>query len=730
MKNHELLVPAGNMDCLRQAVFNGCDAVYLACKNFGARKFANNFDNDEIVEAIHFCHLYGVKIYVTMNTLIKNDEVDDFIKQAEFLYRQGVDALIVQDFGMICYLREKFPNLEIHASTQANISSYDVCKLYYELGVKRVVFSRELTIDEIDSIDVPIEKEAFIHGALCISYSGCCLMSSMLGGRSGNRGECAGSCRMPFDLLCDGKKIESEKYLLSTKELNTSEYMDRLLKSSIYSFKIEGRMKSPLYVGFVTRMYRRLIDGDDFDLSREIDNLKTIFNREFTKGRLFGEEDKDFMNVKSPNHVGLEIGKVVEINDKKIKIKLNKGQVLNQYDAIRFVNSGEGCVINYLYDKNDNLINSSDSICYIDNKFHLAEDDVVSKTQNYLLEKEFENVNQKKIAITFKIKLSIDEAIRLAVSDGENEISVTGDVVQKALNTPVEVETIERQLKKLGGTPFVCSDIIVEKTDDIFVPIKNLNEIRREAISKLISVRENKSKEVIVNNVLFDKDISRTTDVSEKVSCKVSCFVRNEEQLKKCISLGVDNIYVEDRKLYENYKNINGVFYSIPRCNFSIVNNLVEKNIVSDYANYKGISVVGNYTLNVTNIYTAYYLKKIGLKKVMLSVELNEKELLEFMNLYFDKFGFYEFEIFNYGRVENMIIKGNILNIDDGLYKYSLVDSKKRTFPVFYDGNNTHILNYKSLLLDSIDMGNCSKCFYFYDENSSQIDNILTKYIH
>ena len=216
--NKELLAPAGNMECLKAAVLNGADAVYLACKNFGARKFASNFTNDEIKEAIKFCHLYGVKVYVTMNTLVKNKEVESFIEQARFLHKNGVDAILVQDFGMICLLREMFPNLEIHASTQANTSSYETSKFYYDLGIKRVVFSRELSIEEIDKIDIPIEKEAFIHGALCISYSGLCLMSSMLGERSGNRGECTGCCRLPYTLYDKDKKITNNKYLLSTKE--------------------------------------------------------------------------------------------------------------------------------------------------------------------------------------------------------------------------------------------------------------------------------------------------------------------------------------------------------------------------------------------------------------------------------------------------------------------------------------------------------------------------------
>ena len=271
----ELLAPAGNMECLKAAVLNGADAVYLACKNFGARKFASNFTNDEIKEAIKFCHLYGVKVYVTMNTLVKNEEVESFIEQARFLHKNGVDAILVQDFGMICLLREMFPNLEIHASTQANTSSYETAKFYHDLGIKRVVFSRELSIEEIDKIDIPIEKEAFIHGALCISYSGLCLMSSMLGERSGNRGECTGCCRLPYTLYDKDKKLSSNKYLLSTKELNTSTEFDKLLNSSIYSFKIEGRMKSPLYVGFIVNLYRRLIDKEEVDLETETKKLKT-----------------------------------------------------------------------------------------------------------------------------------------------------------------------------------------------------------------------------------------------------------------------------------------------------------------------------------------------------------------------------------------------------------------------------------------------------------------------
>ena len=716
MRNHELLVPAGNMDCLREAVYNGCDAVYLACKSFGARKFANNFDNDEILEAIKFCHLYGVKVYVTMNTLVKNNEVEDFISQARFLHKNGVDALIVQDFGMICLLREKFPNLEIHASTQANISSKDVCKLYYDLGVKRVVFSRELSIEEIDSIDVPIEKEAFIHGALCISYSGCCLMSSMLGGRSGNRGECAGCCRLPYTLEKDGKVISKDKYLLSTKELNTSSKIDRLLDSSIYSFKIEGRMKSPLYVGFITNFYRHLIDKKEFDLEKETDRLKTIFNREFTVGRMFNEKDNNFMNIESPNHKGLNIGEVIDITKDKIKIKLYDNCVLNQQDAIRFVGEDKGFIVNYLYDEKDKLINSSNDICFVDNKVGLKEKSIVSKTQDFKLEEEYlKQENKRKVNISIKVNAFIGKELFIEFNDGKNKVSMSGEIVQKAINSAMTKEDIERQLSKLGNTPFICNDFDINVDDNVFIQIRELNEIRRNLVDRLIEIRENIETEIVELDVSFEKV------KNDKNVCK-SFVVRNKSQLDKCISINNSRVYVVNKDLYEEYKDNNNVYYYIPREEFDIKNSLVERSLVSDYSVYDR-DVIGNYTLNVFNIYTAYYLRKIGINRVCLSVELSEEELLEFIKLYEEKIGSSDFEILVYGRVENMIIKGNILNIESGYNNYNLIDFKDRKFPVYYDGVNTHILNYENKNIDiSKFTGLCSLRYDFYEED---IDNAV-----
>lgn len=291
----ELLAPAGSMECLKTAINNGADAVYLAGKSYGARKFAQNFDNEELIQAVEFAHIYGVKVYVTVNTIVYEEEMNDCLKYVEFLYNIGVDAIIVQDIGLIVRLRELLPDMEIHASTQAHTHNLEQIKLLESLGVKRVVLAREMTLEEINNLDTNMELEIFIHGALCISYSGQCLLSSCVLNRSGNRGECAGLCRIPYNLYQDDKLIMKDKYLLSPKEFNSTSYISKIKKSKAYSLKIEGRMKSPEYVGYVVSLYRKLLDNDDYVLSEEeVFNLKSLYNRGFTKGYLNNNSDEEF----------------------------------------------------------------------------------------------------------------------------------------------------------------------------------------------------------------------------------------------------------------------------------------------------------------------------------------------------------------------------------------------------------------------------------------------------
>ena len=726
MIKHELLAPAGNMECLKQAIFSGADAVYVGCKKFGARKFASNFTNDEIIEAIKLCHLYGVKIYATMNTLVKNDEVDSFLNQVEFLHKNGIDAILIQDFGMLCLVLEKYPNLEVHASTQANTSSKETAELFYKLGVKRVVFSREMSLEEINSIDVPIEKEVFVHGALCICYSGCCLMSSQIGHRSGNLGECAGSCRLPYTLKHNGKILANNKYLLSTKELNTSTNFKELLESNISCFKIEGRMKSPEYVGFITRFYRNLIDNyEQTNIKKANSELKTIFNRGFTTGHLFNCTEEELMNTKSPNHIGLQIGKVIEVTKDKIKIKLDKP--LNQQDGIRFLNSNKGLIVNYLYNKNKKLVNTATDICYIDNKIGLTENDIVCKTIDYNLNKSLKELPSRKIPVTITVEAHINKNLSIElIDDQNNKISLQGNIVEKARTEAITQERIKQQASKLGNTPFKCKNVHLKCDEEIFISIKELNDIRRSAVEKLIKKRQNCKVKFESKNVEFKKL------QTEKMSPGIVAIVKTEEQLLTCLSNNIERIYTEVKPLYEKYKCKQTVFYKSKRCQLELKDNVYNSSLVSDYFDFsKYEELSGDYGLNVYNIYTAYYLHKLGIQAVTLSVELSQLEIEQFIRLYESTFKEKStFQMLCYGTVENMIIKGNILNINKDDFDYRLTDIKSRVFPVFYDGVLTHVMNFEQRRekLSSYLKENIQIRLDFHQETKDEVYSIIKKY--
>lgn len=725
MKKHELLVPVGGMECLKQAIANGADAVYGGCQNFGARKYAKNFTNEEIIEAIRLCHLYDVKFYVTMNTLVKDSEVPSFLGQIEFLYQQGVDAVIMQDFGMISYVLKRYPNLEVHASTQFNNSSHDVVKMLYDMGVKRVVLSRELSLDEIEDINVPIEKEVFIHGALCISYSGCCLMSSMIGGRSGNRGECAGSCRLPYQLYYRDQLQKDTAYLLSTKELNTSYSFRDLLNSDIYSFKIEGRMKSPEYVGFITRLYRHLIDfdGDTTGLDLETEKLKTIFNREFTSGHLFHCSTDELMNTVSPNHIGLPIGKVLSVTDSKIQIHLDKD--LHQGDGIRFLKSGKGFIINYLYDSNGLLVSnvSKGNICFIDNKVGLTDNDLVSKTSDFLLMQEMQKLPARSIAITFLVKAFIGKPFFVEISDGTRKFQVEGSIVQESITSPVSEQRIRAQLEKLGGTPFISQATVIHMDRNIFIPLREINELRRALVQKLLVARMSSRYQPEIKQVTFER-LQLSTNYAK------TALVYTKEQLEACINLKFSQIYTPNLNLYKEYYRNSAIYYAVPRCRLHVEEELQEQNLVRDFCDFSyQDNIVGDYSFNVYNIYTAYYLFQLGLSKLTMSVELSASEIRNFVQYFEKAFGCKpNIEVVGYGRVEDMIIKDNILNLKEDNYQYHLLDLRQRKFPVFYSNGLTTILNFQSQSTDYLSLQDIASIRYqFFSESSDEVLNVVKK---
>lgn len=730
MKKVELLSPVGNKDMLIQAIHNGCDAVYLGGKKFGARAFCDNFSKEELVEAIKYCHLYNKKIYVAVNTLVFDHEVNEFLEYIKFLYESKVDAVIMQDIGMIDKVKSLFPNLEIHASTQCHNHSNEVVEYLKKLGVNRVVLAREMPIKEIANIK-GIEKEVFVHGALCVCYSGCCLFSSMNGKRSGNRGECVASCRLPYKLVENDMELStSGKYLLSTKELCSLNNLKDILDSKVDSIKIEGRMKSAEYVGYVTKLYRKLIDAYYLNqpmniTTEEMTNLKKLFNRDFTKGFINGEDKRDIINIRTPNHIGIPIGKTIDINKSKIKILLEED--LNQEDGIRFLHQNKGMIVNKLYDESGKLINQvkKGNIALIDNKINVTKNDLILKTTDTLLIKQLNNVDLTKINVCFDIIAKKNERLKITIKDElDNVITKHGNVVQKAINNPTSKTRVIEQVNKLGDTPFVAINNTYDIEEDVFIPVKEINDIRRALATELKCMRENPKKDIIINEVSQIK-----INKEDKTNFNINVLVRNESQLKTALKNNLAYIYVTDYKLYKEYEHYNNVYYRTNRLDKAITSRKNERLLVTELGAFNKYSlnneVITDYYLNVSNFDSYKLLKKLA-SRVTLSVEYND-----YNNNYYDA------EVIVYGRVELMIMKycplNYLLNKSNKKYnvcknnnKYYLKDTKNNLYPILNERETTHIFHYKNIdnidnILKYIKAGICNFRIELYDEEEQDI---------
>lgn len=691
----ELLAPVGNMECLKAAINAGCDAVYLAGRNFGARSFAGNFSNEELVDAINICHLYGVKVYVTVNTLVYDVEVDRFLSYIDFLHRNNVDAVIMQDIGMIDLIRKTYPNLEIHASTQLHIHNLEGVKFCNELGLKRVVLARETPIELIEEIknNTDIELEIFIHGALCMSYSGQCLISALIGSRSGNRGTCAQSCRQTYSLEIDGNIVEKDKYLLSTKDLNTLDYIGELIELGVNSLKIEGRMKRPEYVYLVTSIYRRAIDnyqkyGKTNITEKDIEELKKIFNREFTKGFIFNENNDQFVNTYRPNHVGIEIGKVLDYKNGQVKIKLSKE--LNINDGIRIIGESDtGSIVTIMY-KNGNRVNKANinDIIYIPLKDKVNVSDIVVKTTDYNQLKELnEKINiDKKINIKGKCILKVGEPIKFYVSDYKNEVELYSDyIVENAKNSETTIDRIKEQLNKLGDTIYIFDNLDIKCDSNIFVPINKLNELRREVINILNEKRLYKTN--------YKKEIYNiSVDNFDKVY-KKTCLINTYEQYLK-IKDDFDIIYANNKQLF-NKINDKKCILKIPRV-LEHLPNLNQKLLVGELGSvYKYKDVDTDFSLNVLNSYSVAYLHSIGVNKITLSHELNYKQVKTLVANYKARYNKNpNLEVIISGYEEAMICKYNMLkkyNKDKGY----LIDRFNNKYKIVSKDNLMYIYNFK-----------------------------------
>ena len=655
MRDVELLAPVGSFEALKAAVQNGANAVYLGGKDFGARASANNFDRDELKEAVKYAHIRGVQVFVTTNTLRKENEIEDFLEYAKFLYDIDVDAIILQDIGMARLIKRELPDFELHASTQMVAHSLEDVKYLESVGFDRVVLAREVTVEEIKYIcdNCKADIEVFVHGALCVCYSGQCLMSSMIGNRSGNRGRCAQPCRQRYELIdvYTGEVVNSNgDYLLSPRDLNAIEEIDKVIDAGVHSLKIEGRMKRPEYVATVIDGYRKTIDEylatNKLNVSDEtINDLYTIFNRKFTKGLLLGDVGKDMMNSQLPNNQGLYVGTVVDYNKKAKRLKIKLANTLKKGDGI---NLGGGTIGRIIKNGNIETIGYKGETIELDFVGEARKGQIVFKTSDselmdrvqatFTQDKEF-----VKNIIDAKITIKLGQKPILTLKDRHsNQATIEGDkIVEEAMKVALSKEKVETQLRKLGNTPYELDLLEIELDDNVSLPISLLNQMRRDCIELLnkerISIKNRKYK----NKTIKYKPVQYNRNKQQEISVKV----KNLEQLESALECGVDRIYYEDTNTIDKAMSLamkynKKVIYSAPRIirnkeynHLAKANNAgVESVQVGNYGSidyFKDKKLNIDYYLNAFNSETINYYKEIGADTLCISQELNINEIKE-----------------------------------------------------------------------------------------------------
>ena len=546
----EILAPAGSMECLKAAIAAGADAVYTGGALFGARAYAHNLTEEELLEAIDYVHLHGRRLYLTVNTLIKDREMEK--QMYDYLlpyYRQGLDAVIVQDIGLFRFIRKHFPDLPIHASTQMTLTGVDGAKFLEKEGAQRIVTSRELSMAEVKKIadETELEIESFVHGALCYCYSGQCLFSSFIGGRSGNRGQCAQPCR----LLYRTPEAKRPQYLLSLKDICTLELIPEMIESGIYSFKIEGRMKKPEYAAAVAFQYRKYTDlylkyyeecpAEEDPAAyamkkyrvREEDRqmLLDLYNRGgFHTGYYHTQNGREMISLNRPNHAGVPAVKVLAKKGRNVTAKALTD--LYPQDIIELpMRKGREKADNYTCKDAVRKGMNVQIPVFADTPF--KRDEIWMRTRNSTLidtlREEFVNGKIKeRICGTFR--LYPQEAATLTVKCRDAEITVAGEKAQEALSQPMSRERIEKQLRKTGNTEFEFSFLKAEIGEKVFLPMQSLNELRREALEtleKVICEKYRRSGEV------KDPEEDKTElSMEEEILSGWTASVRTAEQME------------------------------------------------------------------------------------------------------------------------------------------------------------------------------------------------------
>ena len=561
MRIPELLAPVGSKDHLKVAINAGASAVYLSGKNYGARKFADNFTLDEIEEAIDTAHMHNVRVYVTVNTIIKESELENVMNYLSRLYSMGADAVLVQDLGLIELINKHLPNLKVHASTQLTCENQLKLNYLEGKGVKRVVLPREMRKEEIKNLKTDMELEIFVHGALCYSYSGQCLMSSFKGGRSGNRGTCAQPCRQKYRI----SGIKREDYYLSPCDLSLYEHLREIAEANIRSIKIEGRMRSKEYLAIVVSNYRKALNKLKSGKTSTSEEISLVFNRGFSEGQ-FSNTSKRSIRA---GHVGLKIGRVIKSSKNQLAIRLNDSitTIPERGDGLLIVKNDNDYGFEISQDplittfnhfkkgKNKQVkdLTRNDKVLIVkkvwqnrDADFNLNESEAYLTKRNRLAKKVKEIENRGSSYVKSKLILTFSLKNKLPLLKGRltlaNRREITAEVIgntpfEKPLKKSVSADTIKKQLMKLDKYPFEITQININYDGTLFIPISKINELRRNLLEKLenetINSYKHKNK-----RVKLDEE-----GISSKGEANLSFYTNNLNHLKNIE--GVRRVYLE-----------------------------------------------------------------------------------------------------------------------------------------------------------------------------------------
>lgn len=505
----ELLAPAGSWEALEAAVNAGADAVYMGGKAFGARQYASNFDREEMAKAVYFAHMHRVRLYITVNTLVDDSEIAELADYLLFLNNVGVDGIIVQDMGVIRLARRIVPDLPLHASTQMTVTNSSGVKFTADAGMERAVLARELSLPEIKAAcDTGIEIETFIHGALCVCYSGQCLMSSLIGGRSGNRGRCAQPCRLPYKLVnSEGKDMlsgaDAGQYLLSPKDMNTLSVLPQLIEAGVTSYKIEGRMKRPEYVAVVVDAYRRAIDsylnGVYHVPQEDFDNIEQIFNRDFTTAYLTHRPGREMMSDRRPNNRGVLIGRVAKLDKARNKAVLKLEKDIHLGDGLEFwvsVGGRVGTTVTELLQNGGSVeIARAGEQCVIDVPNGVRLNDRVFRTLDSGLMayagRFFGPDAKKRIPVDAVVTARLGHPMQVVLTDDEGNVGCgeTEFIVEAARKRALDDDVVRKQIDRLGTTEYYLNSLTFEHDDNVMVPMSEMNEARRKAAEALDAAR-------------------------------------------------------------------------------------------------------------------------------------------------------------------------------------------------------------------------------------------------